>query len=112
MPKEHAPTADAFQAQALRYKFIYSMTGLFLGLVSMLGGIVLFLNGVTGTTSWTAQILGNTSNLTDAAPGAVLFVVGLFVVIATRYRVSIDRGHDKQGEWENIRLRRAPKKLR
>jgi len=76
--------------QMMRYKLIYSMTGLVLGLVSMLGGIVLFLNGVTGSTSWTAKILGSESNLTDAAPGAILFIVGLFVVIATRYNPKID----------------------
>jgi hypothetical protein len=99
-------TLDAFHARALRYKFIYSMTGLLLGLVSMLGGIVLFLNGVAGSTSWTAKILGNESTITDAAPGAVLFVVGLFVVIATRYRVKIDRGRDKDREWEDIRYAR------
>jgi hypothetical protein len=61
-------TRREFQDEALRYKFIYSMTGLFLGLVSMIGGIVLFLNGVAGSTSWTAKILGGESNVTDAAP--------------------------------------------
>lgn len=104
MPTNKPQAADAFQAQALRYRFIYSMTGLFLGLVGMLGGIVLFLNGVAGSTSWTAKILGNESKITDAAPGAVLFVVGLFVIIATRFRVKIDRGRDKDRDWENIRL--------
>lgn len=95
------PDQEAFQSQALRYRFIYSMTGLFLGLVSMLGGIVLFLNGVAGSTSWTAKILGNESTLTDAAPGAVLFVVGLFVIIVTRYRVRVRRGRDKDSKWED-----------
>lgn len=90
-----SPTVDSLQLQALRYRFIYSMTGLFLGLVSMLGGIALFLHGVAGSTSWTAKILGNESTITDAAPGAVLFVVGLFVVVATRYRVKIDRRKDR-----------------
>jgi hypothetical protein len=80
------------------------MTGLFLGLVSMIGGIVLFLNGVAGSTSWTAKILGNESTITDAAPGAVLFVIGLFIIIATRYRVKVDRGQDKDSEWEHISL--------
>ena len=111
MPKNQTKADKAFQAQALRqalrYKFIYSMTGLFLGLVSMLGGIALFLNGVVGSTSWTAKILGNESTITDAAPGAVLFVVGLFVIIATRYRVKIDRGRDKDHEWEDINFYRT-----
>lgn len=88
--------------QSMRYKFIYSMTGLFLGLVSMIGGIVLFLNGVAGSTSWTAKIIGNESTITDAAPGAILFIVGLFVIIVTRYKVKIDRGHSEHGPYERV----------
>ena len=92
MPREQQ---EAFYRQALRYRFIYSMTGLALGFVSMVGGIALFLNGVTGSTSWAAKILGTESRLTDAAPGAVLFLVGLFVVVVTRYKIRLDR--DREG---------------
>src|SRR6478609_5138288 len=79
-------------------KFIYSVTGLVLGLVCTLGGIILFLNGVAGATSWTAKILGSESTITDAAPGAILFIFGLFVVMATRYKVTVQqdtKGPDK-----------------
>ncbi|MFZ2386005.1 MAG: hypothetical protein WBE75_07390 [Candidatus Omnitrophota bacterium] len=89
---------DPLHSQALRYKFIYSMAGLFLGLVSMLGGIVLFLNGVWGSTSWTAKIFGNESTITDAAPGVVLFIVGLFVIIVTKYSAKIEQDRNKDGE--------------
>ena len=97
------PDDQEFHKQALRYRFLYSMTGLFLGLVSMIGGIALFLHGVTGATSWTAKILGNESTITDTAPGAVLFVTGLFVVIVTRYRVHINHGQDKDRQWMDVR---------
>ena len=50
-------------------------------------GIVLFFLGITGAVSWTAKVLGAESQLVDAAPGVVLFVVGLFVVLVTRYDV-------------------------
>ena len=93
---------DPIERQALRYKFFYSMAALVLGLLIVLGGIVLFLNGVVGSTSWTAKIIGIESSISDAAPGAVLFVVGLFVIIATRYRVKIARGRDKNGEWSEV----------
>ncbi len=69
----------------VRYQFLYSMSGLLLGLVCIIGGIILFLRGVTGSTSWTAKVLGLESNITDAAPGAVLFIVGLFLVFVTRF---------------------------
>jgi len=37
------------------YQLIYSIFGLVLGLLCIVGGIVLFLNGVTGSTSWTTK---------------------------------------------------------
>jgi hypothetical protein len=69
-----------------RFRLIYSLCGMVLGLVCILGGIVLFLRGVTGATSWTAKLLGAESSMTDAAPGAILFIVGLLLVVATRFR--------------------------
>jgi len=73
------------------YQFVYSLSGLVLGLVCILGGVVLFLNGIVGTTSWTARLLGAESSVTDAAPGAVLFIVGLFMVYVTRFTIKVRR---------------------
>ena len=75
---------EAFISKPARYKFNYSIAGLILGLICVIGGIVLFFNGIVGSTSWTAKILGNESIITDAASGAMLFIVGLSVVIVTR----------------------------
>jgi hypothetical protein len=77
-----------FHKLGLKLKFAYSLCGLVLGLVSVLGGCILFLNGVAGSTQWTFKAFGIAeSNVTDAAPGAILFVVGLFVVVFTRFKV-------------------------
>jgi hypothetical protein len=46
-------------------------------------GAGLCLAGVMGHTSWSA--FG--SNINDAAPGVIVFVVGLFFVIITRFKV-------------------------
>lgn len=73
------------------YQLIYSVLGLVLGLVCVIGGIVLFLHGVAGSTNWIAKILGAESQISDAAPGAVLFVVGLFIVWVTRFKLKIRR---------------------
>ena len=73
------------------HHLIYSLAGLILGLVCVVGGIVLFLNGVAGSTSWTAKMLGAESEISDAAPGAVLFIVGLFIVFVTRYVVKVQK---------------------
>jgi hypothetical protein len=71
------------------YQLIYALSGLILGLVCILGGIVLFLNGVAGSTNWTAKMLGAESKVSDAAPGAVLFIVGLFIVLVTRFSIKV-----------------------
>jgi hypothetical protein len=68
-----------------RHQLIYSVAGLILGLACVIGGVILFLHGVTGSMSWTAEFLGANSKISDAAPGAVLFIVGLFTVFLTRY---------------------------
>lgn len=72
-----------------KHQLIYSIAGLILGLVCILGGVALFINGVSGSTSWTAKILGAESQVSDAAPGAVLFIVGLFIVLITRYVLKV-----------------------
>ena len=80
------------------------MAGLCLGFVSMIAGSVLFLNGIVGSTNWSAKILGNESVITDAAPGAILFVVGLFVVIATRLKLKIQYIPNQYGEQKDIKF--------
>jgi hypothetical protein len=71
----------------VRHQLIYSLSGLTLGLACVVGGLILTLYGVTGSAGWTAKVLGLESKLSDAAPGVVLFIVGLFVVWATRFSV-------------------------
>ncbi len=78
-----------FWARANYFQLIYSIAGLVLGLVCIIGGIILFLRGITGSTSWTAKIIGAESKVSDAAPGAILFIVGLFIVFVTRYIVKV-----------------------
>jgi len=70
-----------------RHHLIYSICGLVLGLVCVIAGVVLFFAGVTGAMSWTAKFLGAESQILDAAPGAVIFIVGLFIVWITKFHV-------------------------
>jgi hypothetical protein len=71
----------------LKLKFAYSIVGLVLGLACIIGGVILGLSGVVGHTSWAASLLGFSTNISDAAPGVILFVVGIFMVLITRFRV-------------------------
>lgn len=75
--------------KATLFQIIYSMTGLVLGLTCIVGGIILFLHGVAGPASgWTVKFLGLESNISDAAPGVILFVVGFFIVLITKFDIS------------------------
>jgi len=81
--------SEDYWLKVTRYHFWYSLAGIVLGLACMLLGVTLFLRGITGSTSWVASIFGMDSSLSDAAPGAILFVVGLFVVFVTRFNVKV-----------------------
>ena len=70
-------------------QLIYSLAGLVFGLACVVGGILLFFHGVVGSSSWVGQFIGVQSKLSDAAPGTVLFVVGLAVVWLTRFSVRV-----------------------
>lgn len=75
-----------------RYQAIYSVFGLLVGVVCVLGGVVLALHGVAEpSSSWVLKAFGCESELSDAGPGAIIFVVGLFVIIATRFNIVIKR---------------------
>lgn len=91
IPTDFAGTHPETVEVLSKHHLIYSMAGLGLGLACVVGGIVLFMNGIVGSTSWTARFLGAESTINDAAPGAVLFIVGLFMVFITRYVFKIQK---------------------
>jgi hypothetical protein len=76
----------------LRQRFTYAVCGLVLGLACILGGLVLLLNGIAGTTSLVALMTGLRINLNDAPPGVILTLVGGWVVHVTRYNVDVKLG--------------------
>ncbi len=75
--------------KSILYEAIYSVGGLILGLLCIVGGIILSILGVTGSIDWSAEILGAESTISNAAPGAVLFIVGVAIVFLTRYKVNL-----------------------
>ena len=76
-------------SQAVTGEYIYGILGLIIGLAAIMSGVALCVHGVVGSTSWTADLLSLKSELNDAAPGVVLFVVGLFIVIFTKPKVKL-----------------------
>ncbi len=85
------PRERHFWSRLATLQLVYSLAGLVLGLVCVIGGIMLFFHGVAGTSSWVGEVIGVKSKLSDAAPGTVLFVVGLAVVFLTRFTVRVRR---------------------
>src|SRR4030081_866486 len=83
------PRERHFWSRLATLQLIYSLAGLVLGLACVAGGILLFFHGVAGSSSWVGEVIGVKSNLSDAAPGTVLFVVGLAVVWLTRFAVRV-----------------------
>jgi hypothetical protein len=64
-------------------------SGLLLGMIVLLVGCLLFYLGISGNVARVARALGLTTEIAEASPGALLFVVGLLMVWATRYKVSV-----------------------
>jgi apolipoprotein N-acyltransferase len=88
-PREHH-----FWGRLAVLQLIYSLAGLVFGLACIVGGILLFFHGVAGSSSWVGEFIGVQSKLSDAAPGTVLFVVGLTVVWLTRFTVRVKQPID------------------
>jgi len=84
----HKDTPPYLQNKLAEHEYGYGKLGLLVGVVCVLGGLLLCLNGIAGSTSWTAKFLGAESNISDAAPGVVLFVIGLFIVWVTKPKFS------------------------
>jgi hypothetical protein len=80
---------DKVWERATAYQFWYSVLGLVVGIVCVVGGIILFVHGVAGKTSWTASVIGLNSQLTDAAPGSIFGILGLFIIWVTRFKVKV-----------------------
>jgi hypothetical protein len=83
------PGEPHFWGRLARLQLAYSLAGLVVGLICVVGGILLFFHGVTGSSSWVGHLIGIESWLSDAAPGTVLFVVGLQVIRLTRFDIRV-----------------------
>ena len=87
VPSSHSD--KNFWKRALTFQFIYSLIGLLFGFACIIGGMVLFFHGVVGSSSWTTKFIGLESEINDAAPGTILFIVGLYVVWIARFGVKV-----------------------
>jgi hypothetical protein len=94
-PARSSSPSERLLAAAIDGEYRHGRFGLMLGGISMGVGMVLCLNGVAGSTSWTADVLGLSSQVNDAAPGVVLFIIGIFYAWITRPKVKLRDLKDK-----------------
>lgn len=80
-------TDPNLQSTLAEKEYAYGKTGLIAGGICILIGAILCFMGVVGTTNWTAKAVGFESNISDAAPGVFLFVVGVFIIFITKPNV-------------------------
>ncbi|MEW6131378.1 MAG: hypothetical protein AB1757_30395 [Acidobacteriota bacterium] len=88
------PDGSVVGGIAVFFQSIYSILGLLIGGLCVLGGLGLLTNGIAGSSSWTAKVLGIESNISDAPPGVILFIVGIFITWVTKYTVTVRKSNN------------------
>ena|SRR5271157_1961610 len=68
-----------------------SKNGLIAGLICVFLGVILCIIGVTGFINWNFAFGGINSSLTNAAPGVLLMIIGLFIIVVTNHRVTVKK---------------------
>jgi hypothetical protein len=85
-----ASTPAAPEIAAVKSGHHYTLVGIVAGVVMVLLGGGVFYLGITGVVTWPASALGFTSQLVNASPGIVLFVVGLVAIWSSRRKVAVE----------------------
>ncbi len=69
------------------FQIIYSILGLFIGLLLSIGGIILFFQGIGGSENLTIKFSGLESTISNAAPGAIIAILGVVIIWITRFDI-------------------------
>lgn len=81
----------------VRNRLIYSLCGLAIGVLCLVGGILVFFSGIPGDTDWSIGSLLAHFELSMSTPGVVLIFVGMVIIGITRY--SVGEGNYKQLDY-------------
>lgn len=72
---------EKFWVRVTLYKLVYAISGLVMGITCIVVGVILVLSKLTGSTIETVS----RSDLISVTPWIVLFIIGFFVIVVTRY---------------------------
>ena len=90
-PHDRSPSgaANGSMKVAIILQGLYSILGLVVGVIFLIGGLLLLLSGIGGSSHFVAQILGAKFDVTDATVGVICAVLGCIVIFVTRFEVRI-----------------------
>ena len=75
--------------KVVKFQFIYSILGMITGIIFMVIGILLFINGLDdGNSELSIKILNSSFDIKKATPSGILFLVGLIIVFITKFKIS------------------------
>jgi len=77
-----------FWEKVVYYQFIISLTGMITGILIVLLGAFMAFRGISGTTNWIFNILGFQSQIAEATPGIILFLLGIVIIYLTRFKIN------------------------
>lgn len=72
-----------------KMQLVYSIVGMGVGLACVLSGGYLSLNGYSNNSKWLITAMDLKSEISDAGPGVILFVVGVLIIYTSRFRVKV-----------------------
>lgn len=72
----------------IRFRFLYSLTGLLLGSAFCLTGLVLFIHGVYAPRAWLEDLIGlRPAQMNDTLPGIAMFIFGIILIFITKQKI-------------------------
>ena len=83
---------------ALLFQFALWVIGLIGGLVFLGVGVYLVVKGLTGSISFNSKLRGVSAELSNAGPGLLVGLFGLFIAITSLYFYKVTFGPEKDSE--------------
>lgn len=79
--------SPANNPEDIRFRFLYSLTGLLLGSALCLAGFVVLIHGIYAAHAWLDELLGlSPQQLSDILPGVAMVILGILLIFITRQK--------------------------
>lgn len=75
-------------SRVVKFQFLYSILGLVIGFILISIGVFLVTQSIGNKSELSIKILNYFFNIKQAAPGGILFIIGLVVIIITKFKIT------------------------